>query len=134
MRTVTSPSLCSVCLEGLWLSLLKRVSLIDKLTVTLPDKGESGSAIIELTLVPLGQMREHRVAGEYFTIMWQRDGISLPDYTNLTRITVEEPQGIWHVHVQLHTREVRVDSNGLLSEWANVKIENGNMPKPVVRG
>lgn len=32
MRIVTTPNFCSVCIEGLWLSLLRRVNLLDDVT------------------------------------------------------------------------------------------------------
>jgi len=135
MRVVTSPDFCSVCREGLWLSLLRRVSLIDEFSVTVPQKPETGPIIMDLTLVPLGHLREHTLPGESFAITWQKDGVSLPDFANLTRVTVggDNMHGMWRAHVKLHTPEVRVDVYHLLEQTAEVHLTPGTSPSPAVR-
>lgn len=127
MRVVTSKSFCSVCLEGLWLSLLKRVSLIDYMSVILPvaDITPEDPAVLQITLVPFGEFRHSTrdVSTEFYTVLWEKDGVSLPQFANSTKIIVNENvNGTWRVIVQLHTPEVKVDLDGLLESRAEVHI------------
>ena len=127
MRVVTSASFCSVCLEGLWLSLLKRVSLIDDFSVTLPTSEEP--VVLQISLVPFGEMRKPTtgVLTEFYTIKWEKDGEHLPQFTNSTKIVVNESaHGTWRVFVRLHTTEVKVDINRLLESRAEVQIGPGS--------
>jgi hypothetical protein len=130
MRVVTSTSFCSVCLEGLWLSLLKRVSLIDYISVTLPtgDITLEAPAVLQLTLVPFGELRKPipEPLTEFYTIVWEKDGVPLPQFSNSTRIVVtENVHGTWRVIVQLHTVEVKVDVDRLLESRTEVQIGAG---------
>lgn len=131
MRVVTSTNFCSVCLEGLWLSLLKRVSLIDDFSVTLPvgDITSEEPAILQVTLVPFGELRQCAtgVHTEVYTIEWEKDGVLLPQFTNSTEIrTNESVYGTWRVFVQLHAVEVKVDPDRLLESCAEVHVGSGS--------
>ncbi|KAF8513772.1 IgA peptidase M64-domain-containing protein [Gautieria morchelliformis] len=130
MRVVTSTSFCSVCLEGLWLSLLKRVSLIDDFSVTLPVGHITleSPAVLQLTLVPFGELRKPNPGSptEFYTIEWERDGVPLPQFSDLTRVVLtENVHGTWRATVQLHTAEVKVDIDRLLESRMEVQIGVG---------
>ncbi|CCM05737.1 uncharacterized protein FIBRA_07969 [Fibroporia radiculosa] len=123
MRIVTSPNFCSVCLEGLWLSLLRRIDLIDDIKRTCVMGGTtSGHAsgwksAIEVGLVPLAQFRGDTIdAQESYTIIWRKDGEILEAFTNKTRVEVDDDVslGVYTVDVQFATSEVRVDKDRLL--------------------
>jgi hypothetical protein len=129
MRVVTSQSFCSVCLEGLWLSLLKRVSLIDDISVTLPDGDITPKdlVVVQLTLVPFGELRPpiRDISTEFYTVVWEKDGVPLPQFANSTKITLNENvPGTWRVIVKLHTSEVKVDLDGLLESRAEFHIRS----------
>ncbi|KAI0927498.1 hypothetical protein AcV5_008025 [Taiwanofungus camphoratus] len=132
MRIVTTPNFCKVCLEGLWLSLLRRVDLIDDMhagcewehpgpdvEVDIPAPLEKGKwkRIIGLDLVPLAQFREE-AAGvhESYVITWAKDGQILESFTNKTMVEVDDEiaYGTYSVDVSFTTAEVRVDKEGLL--------------------
>ncbi|KAF8583338.1 hypothetical protein K439DRAFT_1653512 [Ramaria rubella] len=123
MRVVTSPNLCSVCLEGLWLSLLKRVSLIDTLY---PD---ALKLILELALIPFGE-RDNSRRKEFYTTVWQRDGVTLPQYSNSTRIMLKQDDVYreWRATVQLHTPEVKSDPNRLLESSIQIQMSSQGSP------
>ena len=130
MRVVTSTNFCNVCLEGLWLSLLKRVNLIDIFSVTLPvgDSTPAEPAVLQLTLVPFGELRQPRtdVATEAYTIVWEKDGTPLPQFVNMTKVTMSENvHGAWCVFVKLHTPAVRVDLDHLLESRVEFHIGPG---------
>jgi hypothetical protein len=112
MCTVTKPNFCKVCLEGLWLSLLKRVNLIDDFITTCKhDRRRS----FEVNLVPLAEFREGPVSSqESYRITWLKDGEVLPQFAGMTHIDVGDEVGTYSVEVQFSTEEVRVDKDGLL--------------------
>lgn len=128
MRIVTSPSFCSVCLEGLWLSLLKRVSLIDDIAVLLPDSPHD-TIYLDIHLVPLGQFRSGGVVeGEVYSIYWSKDGQPLPQHTNKTSIaTNSDVYGLWEVSVHLDTPQVRKDPYSLLKSSASIDVLAGDV-------
>ncbi|KAG2102294.1 IgA peptidase M64-domain-containing protein [Suillus discolor] len=112
MRSVTKPNFCKVCLEGLWLSLLKRIDLIDNFKIMC---GDDRHRTFEVDLVPLAEFREHPVSSEEsYTIAWSKDGKVLPQFANMTHVDVGDEVGTYHVDVQFSTEEVRVDKDGLL--------------------
>ncbi|GLB38192.1 putative igA Peptidase M64 [Lyophyllum shimeji] len=122
MRIVTSPNFCKVCIEGLWLSLLKRVSLIDDVKEGCEQGISSdGSAVwvktIDVQLVPLAQFREARVSHESYTIKWWKDRKLLEEFADKTRVEIpaSDAPGIYSIGVTLTTDEVRVDKDKLLS-------------------
>ncbi|KAI0075088.1 hypothetical protein K474DRAFT_1600448 [Panus rudis PR-1116 ss-1] len=137
MRIVTTPNFCKACLEGLWLSLLRRVDFIDnidtscELTPTFPSRWKR---TLDLKLVPLGQFRPELVldevklddSSEKYEIHWYKDGRALPEFDDLTHVEVDDEDGggvgIYSVEVKFTTSEVRVDPDGLLLSGGDFNI------------
>ena len=123
MRQVTYPNFCKACLEGLWLSLLRHVNLIDDVNekcVWLSPSPASGrwKKTLEIQLVPLAHLRAEPVStSEAFTIIWTKDGQVLEGFTNKTRIEIDHGKalGIYRIHVEFATEEVRKDPHGYLT-------------------
>ncbi|KAG8214690.1 hypothetical protein J3R82DRAFT_9770 [Butyriboletus roseoflavus] len=112
MRSVVKPNFCNVCLEGLWLSLLKRVDLIEDLRVAC--SGPS-SHVVEVDLVKLAQLREEPVDRvESYTIEWTRNEHVLEELTNLTKVQLNDAGGTYRVDVAYTIDEVRSDPGGYL--------------------
>lgn len=112
MRSVTKPNFCKVCLEGLWLSLLKRIDLVDNFKIAC---GRDRRRIFGVDLVPLAEFREPPVSSEEsYSIAWSKDGKVLPQFANMTHIDVSDEVGTYHVDIRFSTEEVRVDEDGLL--------------------
>jgi len=128
MRIVTSPEFCSVCKEGLWLSLLRRVSLLDGLSISF---GGSDSVTLRLRLLPFGQLRTdqaNRLRGEEYSIQWRKEDQDLPHFANETTIKVDgNIYGNWSVFIQLHTPEVREDTFQLLHGQAHIELLPGDL-------
>lgn len=119
MRIVTTPDFCKACLEGLWISLLKRVNLIDSLTESCTRKDSSTTWVksLNLDLVPLAQFREDGpINDEVYAITWKKDGVVMDKFKDKTYINVddEESLGQYTVSVKFSTDEVRVDEEGRL--------------------
>ncbi|KAJ6460434.1 IgA peptidase M64-domain-containing protein [Mycena vulgaris] len=112
MRVVTTPNFCKACLEGLWLQLLRGVSLIDAIDETCTP-GAPGSTLT-LRLVPLAQFRA-AIAGvdDSYTVTWSKDGTVLSEWAN--RTVVAAGPGAYAVSVKYATTEVRVDPDDVLS-------------------
>ena len=112
MRSVTKPNFCKVCLEGLWLSLLKRVDLIDDFRTTC---ARGHNRTFEVDLVPLAEFRGNPVSSqESYKITWSKDGEVLPQFANATHIDVSDEVGTYLLDVLFSTEEVHVDRAGLL--------------------
>ncbi len=127
MRVVTTPDFCKACTEGLWLSLLKRVNLIDNLTESCIRVTSSSDWVKSLTidLVPLAHLRlpdsvvqreGETINNEAYAITWTKDGVVQDEFTNQTSISIFDSSslGKYVVSVQFYTDEVRVDKDGLL--------------------
>ena len=120
MRQVPTPNFCKVCIEGLWMSLLRRVDFVDDITTgcTL-DARRHVSRIAELQLVPLAEFRTERVNAPHdsYTIVWTKDGDVLDEFTNKTTLVVgqADADARFAVDVTYATDEIRVDKDGLLS-------------------
>lgn len=122
MRVVTTPDFCSVCLEELWLSLLRRVNLIESAhsscTKTLsPGNDPHLERALTIDLVPFAHLRDPSIPGieESYTITWRKDGKALEHFANRTTIEVpDNSQGEYTVDVELSTSAVRVDKDELL--------------------
>lgn len=112
MRSVTKSNFCKVCLEGLWLSLLERIDLIDNFRIMC---GHDRHRTFEIDLVPLAGFREHPISSEEsYSITWSKNGKILPQFANTTYVDVGDEVGTYHVDVQFSTEEVRVDMDRLL--------------------
>jgi hypothetical protein len=132
MRLVTYPNLCKACLEGLWLSLLRRVNLIDDVReeciwTPAPSPSTSGLWIrrLEIKLVPLAQFRLEPVsATETLTITWSKDGQVLESLSNKTRIDIDGrvSTGTFRVDVKFATDEVRKDPDRRLTSIGEYTI------------
>ncbi|KAH7913957.1 IgA peptidase M64-domain-containing protein [Hygrophoropsis aurantiaca] len=123
MRSVAYPNFCKVCLEGLWMSLLKRIDLIDGTRQSctwqrapLPDTSAQWRRILELDLVPLAQLRKAPVTtNESYGITWFRNGKEIQGSANRIRVVVDDVPATYDVEVELVTDEVRLDKNGWLT-------------------
>ena len=114
MRQVTTHSLCSVCLEGLWLHLLARVSLLDRVVVEryTDEKGDIGHKI-QVDPIPLlfEKTEIPAIAKDGYAITWYRDGHELSQFANQSSIDVGSSIGIYETRVRLLTEEIRKDVN-----------------------
>ncbi|KAI8910912.1 IgA peptidase M64-domain-containing protein [Gorgonomyces haynaldii] len=112
MRNMSQHEFCSVCKQGLWTNLLKRISLIDEL------KQDCNSTQIQahLKTIQLGQFREKPVDGleESLHCQWFQ-GNELKEELNdnfdpvLDAVAGEE----WHVIVSLSSSQIRRDKKGV---------------------
>jgi hypothetical protein len=122
MRTMHSVDFCDACIEGLWLSLLRPLSLIDTVT----QKAQSdGSTNVTVDLLPLAQFRDVPRETESYTIFWYgADGETvLEQWTNQTSAIIEEGAGSFEIDVTFQTTQVRVDSDGLLTLRERFDVE-----------
>ncbi|TFY63568.1 hypothetical protein EVJ58_g3172 [Rhodofomes roseus] len=125
MRIVTTPNFCKVCLEGLWLALLRRVDLIDDMHASCIRKGREWTRRIELDLVPLGQFRKEPVdVKESYSIVWMKDGQMLEQFTDEKTVEIADGDaaGVYTAHVQYLTEEVRVDKAGLTKSQREYRV------------
>ncbi|KAJ3290429.1 hypothetical protein HDU79_003237 [Rhizoclosmatium sp. JEL0117] len=118
MRNMSSPHFCPVCKEGLFLQLLRRVSLIDDVTTTcLGDK-----SVAKLHLLPFAHHRKNPVFGERYVITWFKDGEAVERLSGKEEIAVGnlEVVGEWSVSVRIDTPIVRSDPDGILESVQGV--------------
>ena len=121
MRVVTWPNFCKVCTEKLWLNLLERVDFIEDVKEScVQNYSSSGgwSKVIDLNLLPLAHLRKTPVsADESYTITWKKDGSLLPQFTNKTRIELNDEIAIgeYTIKVKFATEEIRLKSKKLVS-------------------
>jgi hypothetical protein len=124
MRSVVKPNFCKVCLEELWLSLLRRIDLIEDLRLTCsgPD-----IKIVEVDLVKLAQFREQPIkSAESYAIKWLRDGQVLEKFTNRTKVELESTTGTYRVDVAYAIDEVRLDPKGYLRASRTFDVADGS--------
>jgi hypothetical protein len=123
MRQVTTPNFCKACLEGLWLALLRNISLIDAVEESCSPAGVLTT--LTLRLVPLAQFRAAAVQGlnESYSVTWTKDGRALEDLANKTE--VEVGPGRYVVEVKYTTSEVRVDRDNVLNARMEYAVEGG---------
>ncbi|PPQ68120.1 hypothetical protein CVT26_005741 [Gymnopilus dilepis] len=125
MRLVTTPNFCNVCLETLWISLLKNLSFIDNFeehceaSSLMSEEHKRLVKVLSVNLLPLAGFRKSPIsAKESYTIVWQKDGTILSEFNNQTRITLDGDKAIgnYSVHVKFSTEEVRLESPMMESE------------------
>lgn len=122
MRLVTTPNLCKVCLETLWIKLLRNVTLIDNINETCDHQRADPTSltkVLSVDLLPLAHLRKSPVVPkESYSILWKKDGNVLPDFINKTFVEVEDEKSIgsYTITVKFSTEEVRLDSSRLESE------------------
>jgi hypothetical protein len=130
MRDVRKPNFCKVCTEALWLSLLKRVNLLDEVREGcrwIHPSGDFGrlsgltgrwQKTLDITLVPLAQFRKDAVGTEEsYIIKWTKDGMPLGGFTNETRIEIDDEisLGTYTIEIKFVTEEVRLDRDNVLT-------------------
>ena len=116
MRTVTVPNLCKVCLETLWINLLKDLAFVDNIKESCKKVHTSTLKVLELDLLPLANLRKNSIARkEAYTITWVKDGQVLSQFTNKTRAEMKDDKslGDYTIHVKFSTEEVRLESASL---------------------
>lgn len=124
MRTMHSVDFCDACIEGLWYSLLRPLSLIDNVTQTHLE--DSKHTNVTLELLPLAQFREiERPTKESYEITWfAADGETVMEqWTNSTSASLSDCVKSFEVEVRFHTEQVRVDDEGILVTRAKYAIE-----------
>jgi hypothetical protein len=129
MRDLRVPTFCKVCIEGLWLSLLKRIKLIDDIR----ESCQAGSSpnrwrrVLELSLLPLAQFRPDTLPHEEsFVIEWKKDGKTLNVFANQTRVEMDDDAslGVYTVEVTFATDEVRMDRESVMVSSGNYIISS----------
>jgi hypothetical protein len=113
MRSVTFPNLCKVCLETLWINLLKDLAFVDNIKESCEQRRTSMLKVLELDLLPLANLRKIPIAPkEAYTITWEKDGQVLSHFTNKTRAEIEDDKslGDYTIYVKFSTDEVRLET------------------------
>jgi len=134
MRVVTSPNLCKVCTEGLWLSLLHRVDFIDDVISGCkpsPSWPSEWLRTIDLQLIPLAQLRRFSNSSspnldlkESYSITWSKNGQVLDQFQDQTHLEVDDVDGpgVYSIDVVFSTDEVRFDPEGLLTTGGEFNV------------
>ncbi|KAJ7600264.1 IgA peptidase M64-domain-containing protein [Mycena floridula] len=107
MRVVTTPDFCTVCVEGLWYSLLSRVSLIEEVKESCSGLSKN----LHLTVVPLAEFRQVPIdVDESWTITWSHEGKVISEFTNKTTLSIDgDALGSYQIQVEYTTAEIRVN-------------------------
>lgn len=99
------------------MSLLRRVDLIDRIeTDGCVTRFGENKRVADLHLVPLAGFRaEAVIPHESYSIYWTKDGSIIHDFTNETRLEIDESEkdALYAVDVFYDTDEVRVDKDKL---------------------
>ena len=114
MRNTYRGDFCYACTEGLWLSLMSNVSLLDNVTQTAQP---GGSTNVTLDLLPLAEFRKvPNPHVEAYTILWYGadEKKVLGEWTNSTSALIGSNVTEFGVEVRFSTDQVRVDSEGVL--------------------
>ncbi|KAI2470700.1 IgA peptidase M64-domain-containing protein [Annulohypoxylon bovei var. microspora] len=122
MRSVYSVDFCEACIEGLWLSLLGSVSLIENFTQT--DEAD-GSTLATISLVPLAQFRETSSPyEEAYTILWygSDDNVLLDDWTNKTSAFIVPRSTAFGVEVRFWSEQIRATNHSALVQRKRFRI------------
>ena len=105
-------------MEGLWLSLLRKIRIIENITETCQEDAITGLAThaLELQLLPLAQFRPFDVSvKERYAVTWKKDGKILDEFQDMTKLPIdnEEGLGLYTARVEFMTEEVRVQKGEL---------------------
>jgi hypothetical protein len=122
MRSMYSVDFCDACIEGLWMSLLGPLSLIDNVTqVAQPD----GATNVTLELLPLAQFRDVPNDRESYTIFWYGadEEEVLEEWTNQTTALFGPGIAEFGVEVKFSTTQIRIDTAGVTVESERYAIE-----------
>ena len=123
MRNTYRPDFCNACLEGLWLSLLDDLSLLDNVTQAAQA---DGSTNVTLALLPLAEHRQvPNPHAEAYTVLWYGadENAVLEEWTNRTSALLGPEVAEFGVEVRFHTEQVRVDSKGVLVEKERFTVQ-----------
>eukprot|EP00929_Paragymnodinium_shiwhaense_P084722 TRINITY_DN45330_c0_g1_i1.p1 TRINITY_DN45330_c0_g1~~TRINITY_DN45330_c0_g1_i1.p1 ORF type:complete len:211 (+),score=58.55 TRINITY_DN45330_c0_g1_i1:222-854(+) len=122
MRNMLSETLCPVCKQSVWMQLLGKVSLIDKVQVEYKD----GSATATLLAPAVGQLRSEALEGveEALEITWEQLRPRKQRFEGLMQIVLptQEAKGDWTVTARYKTSEIRAVSDEKLSFTKAFKI------------
>lgn len=114
MRAVATPNFCKVCIETLWLNLLRKLSFIDSIHESCEESQGSPLKVLSLDLLPLANLRKKPLANlsESYTIIWKKHDKVLDHFANQTKITLEDAHSVgdYTIHVKFSTEEVRLVS------------------------
>jgi hypothetical protein len=96
---------CSVCKQGLWNSLMQRITLIDAVR----QSCTGGSISVAVDVLQLAQFRQLRLGGleEKYYISWSRKGVHVPEFDGLFNATLPAAGESWTVVVKFETSQVR---------------------------
>lgn len=120
MRVVTSPDFCKVCIEGLWLSVLKGLAFIDDVKMNKTDQGE---VEVDLDLIPLAQFSNGERPNEAYTIKWfDEKGVLMEDKTNQTYAILDAATSSFSVEIKFWTEQVRLDKENILTKRLNFTV------------
>ncbi|KZV70411.1 hypothetical protein PENSPDRAFT_651554 [Peniophora sp. CONT] len=120
MRITNEPEFCSVCIEGLWMSLLSRVDPIDSTNASCAFDETTGkwTRTLALELVDLTK------SGSY-ALEWQKDGITVPAWADKSTVEMAgDEEGSFEVFVRFLTEEIRLDPNGYTRSNATVVVDS----------
>ncbi|CAG9993074.1 unnamed protein product [Clonostachys byssicola] len=120
MRTMHSPDFCQPCIEGLWISLLRNLALVDNVTKVADG---SGSTNVTLDLLPLAQFREQPRPTESYIISWiAPNGTKLSQWDNKTSALLSSDLAEVNVEIEFSTTQVRVDEAGVLKHRETIQL------------
>lgn len=120
MRTMHSPDFCQPCIEGLWISLLRNLALVDNVTQVADG---SGSTNVTLDLLPLAQFREQPRPTESYIISWiAPNGTTLSQWDNKTSALLSIDLAEVNVEIEFSTTQVRVDEAGVLKHRETIQL------------
>jgi hypothetical protein len=114
-----SVDFCDACIEGLWQSVLRPLSLVDNITQVASCRGTN----VTLELLPVAEFRDVPRETEAYTITWSVDGQVLGEWANQTSALISHNTSAVEVDVKLWTAQVRVDTGGVLQESVTIDIE-----------
>merc|ERR1712192_144050 len=122
MRAMQSSELCPVCKERVWHRLLRRVSLIDAVTV---ERGTE-TVTFSVKVIPLAQLRIHSLQdiSEQLEVVWEKRGKGGIRRSGLFSFVLPstDAAGSWVVTVTYRTTEVRLNPKGVLTSTQHFKV------------
>jgi hypothetical protein len=122
MRSMYSVDFCDACIEGLWLSLLNPLSLIDNVTQVAQTDGFTN---VTLDLLPVAQFRDVPRETESYSVQWfnAADDSLLDEFTNKTTALVSQELAEVEVVVRFSSAQIRSEGNGVLVERETFEVK-----------
>ncbi|KAI1212081.1 IgA peptidase M64-domain-containing protein [Annulohypoxylon truncatum] len=124
MRSVYSVDFCEACIEGLWLSLLDSVKLIENFT-EIVEPNPDGSTLVKIDLLPLGKYRTiNTTHAEEYEILWYggEENIILEDWTNKTHAFIVPDTTEFGIEVRFWSDQIRSPNNTALIDKRRFRI------------